>query len=69
LKAIREQTLSTQQIKTILYNSKLDYETIINKALNAYLPQIFLTCPFTNQLCLTKKQCLGCEQAYQAKEE
>jgi len=63
LKTAKEQTLSTQQIEVILKNSKLDYETTVNKALNAYLPLIFLTCPFTNQLCLTEKQCLGCKSA------
>jgi hypothetical protein len=63
MKSVKEQTLSNQQIRTILKNSKLDYETTVNKALNAYLSQIFLTCPFTNQLCLTEKQCLGCKSA------
>jgi len=62
LKAVREQTLSTQQIKEILGDSKMDFETTVNKALNVYLSQIFLTCPFTDKLCLTRKQCEHAQQ-------
>ena len=69
MKAVREQTLSTQQIKEILGDSKMDFETTLNKALNVYLSPIFLTCPFTDHLCLTRKQCFGCEHAQQTIKE
>ena len=52
---------STDDIKQILRNANMDYDAVVNKALNAYLPSLFLCCPFTDELCLHKKQCMGCE--------
>jgi len=37
----------------------LDFDSVENKALNDYLPKIFHSCPFTEELCTTK-QCLEC---------
>ena len=51
---------TTGEIRVLLSNAKLDFESVENKALNDYLPKIFLTCPFTEELC-TAKQCLNCE--------
>ena len=55
--------LNTGEIRKILKNANLDYDSIVNEALNAYLPKIFLCCPFTDELCLHKKQCIGCEKS------
>ncbi len=50
---------STEEIRKILGDAKLDFESIENKALNDYLPKIFHTCPFTEDLCTTR-QCTEC---------
>ena len=50
---------TTKEIRTLLSNSKLDFDLIENKALNNYLPKIFLFCPFTEEICI-KKQCVEC---------
>ena len=50
---------STDEIKDLLSKAHLDFEVIVNKALNDYLPKIFHFCPFTEELC-TSKQCLEC---------
>ena len=50
---------TTDQIRTLLNNAKLDFESIENKALNDYLPKIFQSCPFTEEPCMTK-QCVEC---------
>jgi hypothetical protein len=54
-------TLSTSEIQKLLNDANMDFETIVNKALNDYLPKIFLCCPFTDELCIHKKQCVGCD--------
>ena len=50
---------TTEEIRALLSNAKLDFATIENKALNDYLPKIFHNCPITEDLC-TEKQCLDC---------
>jgi len=50
---------TTDEIRTLLNNAKLDFESIENKALNHYLTKIFHSCPFTEDVC-TKKQCMDC---------
>ncbi len=50
---------TTDEIRTLLRNAKLDFESVENKALNDYLPKIFNSCPFTEELCTTK-QCIDC---------
>ena len=50
---------TTDEIRELLSNAKLDFEEVENKALNEYLPKIFLSCPFTEELCTTK-QCVEC---------
>jgi hypothetical protein len=50
---------TTAEIRTLLSNAKLDFETVENKALNEYLPKIFHICPFTEEICTTK-QCMEC---------
>jgi xanthine dehydrogenase iron-sulfur cluster and FAD-binding subunit A len=50
---------TTDEIRTLLNNAKLDFESVENKALNDYLPKIFHSCPFTEELCTTK-QCIEC---------
>ena len=50
---------TTDEIRTLLSNAKLDFESVVNKALNDYLPKIFQSCPFTEELCITK-QCVDC---------
>jgi len=50
---------TTSEIRALLNNAQLDFDSIVNKALNAYLPKIFRSCPFTEDIC-TAKQCLDC---------
>jgi hypothetical protein len=53
--------LGTAEIKELLRKANIDFESVVNKALNYYLPKIFLVCPFDNGLCLQKKQCIECK--------
>jgi hypothetical protein len=53
-------TLSTNEIQKLLKNANMDFDLVVNKALNNYLSKIFLSCPFTDEICI-KKQCMGCE--------
>jgi hypothetical protein len=39
--------------------AKLDFESVENEALNAYLPRIFHSFPFSEDICTTK-QCMDC---------
>jgi hypothetical protein len=55
---------STKEIQEILNNAKIDFDLAVNAALNAYLPKLLMTCPFTDQPC-SKKQCNNCESASQ----
>ena len=50
---------TTDEIRDILSNAELDFESVENKALNDYLPKIFHSCPFTEEIC-TGKQCVEC---------
>ena len=50
---------TTGEIRKLLGNAKLDFELVENTALNDYLPKIFHSCPFTEELCTTK-QCVEC---------
>jgi hypothetical protein len=50
---------TTDEIRALLSNTKLDFESVENEALNAYLPKIFQICPFSEDVC-TKKQCMDC---------
>ena len=50
---------TTDEIRALLSNAQLDFEMVENKALNSYLPKIFHSCPFTEEICTTK-QCLEC---------
>jgi hypothetical protein len=50
---------TTNEIRVLLTNAKLDFDSVVNKALNDYLSRIFHSCPFTEELC-TAKQCIDC---------
>jgi len=50
---------TTNEIRVLLTNAKLDFDSVLNKALNDYLSRIFHSCPFTEELC-TAKQCIDC---------
>jgi hypothetical protein len=50
---------TTNEIRELLSNAKLDFESVENDALNYYLTKIFHSCPFTEEVCTTK-QCLEC---------
>lgn len=50
---------TTGEIRTLLSEANLDFESVENQALNAYLPRIFKFCPFSEDVC-TKKQCVDC---------
>jgi hypothetical protein len=50
---------TTNEIRRLLSSAKLDFESVQNQALNAYLPKIFHSCPLTEDICQTK-QCMDC---------
>jgi hypothetical protein len=50
---------TTNEIRVLIKNAKLDFDSVVNSALNEYLLKIFHTCPFTEEIC-TKKQCIEC---------
>jgi hypothetical protein len=52
---------STNEIRALLANENIDFDLVLNKALNAYLPKIFPVCPFTSDLCIQGKHCLDCD--------
>ena len=56
LKAIK----STSEIQALLNKVNIDFDLAVNIALNDYIHKIFLSCPFTEEICL-KKQCLECD--------
>lgn len=51
---------TTSEIRILLINAKLDFDSVENKALNDYLPRIFQSCPFTDDVC-SNRQCVECE--------
>jgi hypothetical protein len=51
---------TTDEIRELLDKAKLDFESVVNKALNAYLPKIFQTCPLTEDVCM-RELCIDCE--------
>ncbi len=51
---------TTAEIRQLLKDANLDFESTVNMALNDYLPKIFLDCPFTADLCVNQKNCLEC---------
>ena len=50
---------TTDEIRALLSEALFDFERVQNEALNAYLPKIFHSCPFSDDIC-TKKQCIEC---------
>ena len=67
MKSCRVSELGTSEIKAMLKSADVDFEIVVNKALNYYLPKIFLVCPFTDKFCVHEKQCIGCNSAVQGK--
>lgn len=63
MKTSNNRILSTNEIQALLKNASMDFDLVVNKALNNYLSKIFLRCPFTDELCLHKKQCIGCDSS------
>jgi len=55
-------TKSTNEIHALLSKANIDFDSAVNIALNDYIYKIFLSCPFTEEICL-KKQCLECESS------
>jgi hypothetical protein len=53
---------STREIQELLSNAEIDFDSVVNAALNAYLPKLLLSCPFTDQIC-NKKQFNNCDSA------
>jgi hypothetical protein len=53
---------TTSEIRALLIEADIDFKSAVNKALNDYLPKIFISCPFTEELCTTK-QCVECESS------
>jgi hypothetical protein len=54
---------STREIRVVLRNANMDFNSVVNNALNEYLPKIFHTCPFTDELCIIHKQCIECDSS------
>jgi hypothetical protein len=50
---------TTDEIRTLLKNAKLDFDEVENRALNDYLSKILHSCPFTEEICTTN-QCQEC---------
>ena len=55
-------TKSTSEIQALLSKVNIDFDSAVNTALNDYIYKIFLSCPFTEEICL-KKQCLECDSS------
>ncbi len=53
---------STFEIKVLIEKANMEFESVVNEALNNYLPTIFVSCPFTDEVC-TKSQCMECDVA------
>jgi hypothetical protein len=53
---------STKEIKELLSKAEINFDSAVNAALNAYLPKLLMTRPFTEQIC-SKKQCNNCESS------
>ncbi len=51
---------TTEEIRALVTDAKLNFAVVENQALNNYLPKIFNTCPFTEEVC-TGKQCIECD--------
>ncbi len=51
---------TTSEIRELLISANIDFETAENRALNDYLRKLFHSCPFTEELCISK-QCVECE--------
>jgi len=56
---------STHEIQVLLEKTNMEFDLVVNEALNNYLPTIFISCPFTEELC-TKSQCMECESSKMA---
>lgn len=52
--------MTTSEIKLLLNDVHLDFETVVTIALNEYLPRIFPICPFNERPCI-EKQCHECK--------
>ena len=50
---------TTYEIRTLLKNAKLDFDEVVNRALNDYLSKILHSCPITDDVCTTN-QCQEC---------
>jgi hypothetical protein len=50
---------TTDEIRELLNTANLDFDSVQNQALNNYLPRIFHSCPFTEEVCI-RKQCMEC---------
>ena len=59
---ILKATKSTSEIQALLNKVNIDFDLAVNIALNDYIHKIFLSCPFTEEICL-KKQCLECDSS------
>jgi hypothetical protein len=53
---------STGEIRSLLVNANLDFNKVVNEALNDYLSKVFTICPYTEEPCI-KKQCIGCDSS------
>jgi hypothetical protein len=62
MRSVNIRKKSTQEIQVLLEKTNMEFDLVVNEALNSYLQTIFISCPFTGELC-TKSQCMECESA------
>jgi hypothetical protein len=62
MRSVNIRKKSTHEIQVLLEKTNMEFDSVVNEALNSYLPTIFISCPFTGELC-TKSQCMECESA------
>lgn len=60
MRSYKSSKKSTFEIKVLIENANMKFESVVNEALNNYLPTIFVSCPFTDEVC-AKSQCMECD--------
>lgn len=62
MKSPNTRNKSTREIQALLEKVNMEFDQVVNEALNSYLRTIFISCPFTEELC-TKRQCNECDSS------
>lgn len=51
---------SAYEIRDLLVNAKLGFESVEDKTLTGYLPKIFCSCSINEDPCVARKLCCDC---------